>query len=113
MILELEKFSVIVLQVRLEDVTTEAREDIIAKPADEDRHASALDPYTHSFATKHIIVCAKYFAIVKEFSIWVFNFNRKLRSKSFNIIRAWPEIERLQCFQKGYRLWQILSNFTF
>ena len=79
MIFELEKLPVIVLQVRLKDVTAEPREDVIAKPADEYRHAAALDPYTHSFATKHIIVCAKYFAIVKEFSVGVFDFNRELR----------------------------------
>jgi hypothetical protein len=97
MVLELEKFSVIVLQVRLEDVTTEPREDIIAKPADEDRHAAALDPYTHSFATKNIVVCAKYLAIVKEFSVGVFNFYCKLRSKTFNILRPRPKIEGLQC----------------
>ena len=113
MILELEKLTVIVLQVRLEDVTTEAREDIIAKPADEDRHAAALDPYTHSFATKHIVVCAKYFAIVKEFSVGVFNFNRELRSKSFDVIRTWSEIKGLQLFQKGHRLRQILRYFIF
>ena len=79
MMLELEKFSVIVLEIRLKDVTTKPCEDVIAKPADKDRHAAALDPYTHSFATKHIIVCAKYFAIVKEFSVGVFDFNRELR----------------------------------
>jgi hypothetical protein len=101
MIFELEKLAVIVLQVRLEDVTTESREDIIAKPADEYRHAAALDPYTHSFSTKHIVVCAKYFAIVKEFSVRVFDFNRKLRSKPFDVIRTWSEIKGLQLFQRG------------
>ena len=78
MIFELEKLPVIVLEISLKDVTAESREDIIAKPADEDRHAAAFDPYTHSFATKHIVVCAKYFAIVKEFSVGVFDFNRDL-----------------------------------
>jgi len=64
MIFEFEKLAVIVLEVRLKDVATESCEDIIAKPADEDRHAAALDPNTHSFATKHIVVCVKYLAIV-------------------------------------------------
>jgi hypothetical protein len=105
MVLELEKFSVIVLEISLKDVAPEAREDVIAKPADEDRHAAALDPYTYSFATKHIIVCAKYFAIVKEFSVRVLNFNRELRCKTFNILRAWSKIEGLQCLQKPNRFW--------
>ena len=113
MVFELEKFSVIVLQIRLKDVSAESGEDIIAKPANEDRHTAALDPYTYTFATKHIVVCAKYFTIIKEFSVGVFNFNRELRSQSFDIIRAWSEIEGLQCFKKAYRLRQILSYFIF
>ena len=64
MILELLKFAIIVLQIRLKDVAAEPREDVIAKPADENRHATALDPYAHSFATEDIVVCVKYLAIV-------------------------------------------------
>jgi hypothetical protein len=62
MILKLAKLAIIVLKIRLKDVSPQTREDVITKPAYEDRHAAALDPNTHSFATKDIVVCAKYLA---------------------------------------------------
>jgi len=64
MILELIKFPIVELQVCLQDSPTDPSEDVIAKPADAYLLAVTFDRNSHTFATKDIVVCVKYLAIV-------------------------------------------------